>query len=127
MAGASTRFTPLMYSSDSAKTFEADRFDKPADRKQLVRDQEQPSQRYVIAARVQGPVQSAFADGIEGRKDGLKEAQQVNLVVVADTDLLSDRMWLEMQDINGRPATRPWADNASFVLNTWTTSLARTP
>lgn len=118
VAGASTRFTPLMYSSDSAKAFEADRFDKPADRKQMLRDQEQPSQRYVIAARVQGPVRTAFADGIEGRKDGLKEAQQVNLVVVADTDLLSDRMWLEMQDVNGRPAARPWADNASFVLNT---------
>ncbi|WP_338805493.1 Gldg family protein [Pseudomonas chlororaphis] len=118
LAGASTRFAPLMYSSDSAKAFEAERFGKPADRKQMLRDQAQPSQRYVVAARVQGPVKTAFADGIEGHKDGLKEAQQVNLVVVADTDLLSDRMWLDMQDVNGRPAVRPWADNASFVLNT---------
>ncbi|OLF54261.1 GldG family protein [Pseudomonas chlororaphis] len=119
VAGASSRFTPLMYSSDSAKAFDADGFDKPADRQQTQRNQELPSQRYVLAARVQGPVQSAFAEGIEGRKDGLKQAEQVNLVVVADSDLLSDRMWLEIrQDASGRQSPQPWSDNMSFVLNT---------
>lgn len=117
LAGASTQFTALLSTSDSAKPFEADRFDKPADQQQALRDLAQPGQRYVIAARVQGPVKSAFAEGIDGRKDGLKQAQQVNLLVVADTDLLSDRMWLGTEDINGRTAPRPWADNASFVLN----------
>ncbi|MGE7955863.1 GldG family protein [Pseudomonas sp. NPDC089530] len=117
VAGASTRFTPLMYSSDSAKPFEAERFDKPADPQQVLRDLAQPGQRYVIAARIQGPVQSAFAEGIEGRKDGLKQVEQVNLVVVADTDLLSDRLWLDVQESNGRQVPRPWADNGSFVLN----------
>ena len=39
------------------------------------------------------------------------------MIVVADTDLLSDRMWVQVQDFFGQRIPQPWADNASFVIN----------
>ncbi len=115
--GATTRFTPLMHSSDYAMPLDVSRFEKTVDLDRLMQEFPLHSQRYVTAARIQGPARSAFADGIDGHRDGLKQTQQINVIVVADTDLLSDRMWLHIQDFNGRPIPQPWTDNASFVIN----------
>ena len=62
-------------------------------------------------------MQSAYPDGIEGRKDGLKQADNINVIVVADTDLLTDRMWVRVQDFFGQRIPQPWADNAGFAIN----------
>ncbi|MFJ2362217.1 GldG family protein [Pseudomonas sp. NPDC087697] len=117
LEGATTQFMPLMHSSDYAMPMEVSRFEKTVDPDRLMQELPLRSPRYVMAARVQGPAKSAFADGIEGHRNGLKQAQQINVIVVADTDLLSDRMWLQTQDANGRPVQLPWTDNASFVIN----------
>jgi len=66
---------------------------------------------------VQGPAQSAFPEGIEGRKDGLQQTDNINVIVVADTDMLSDRMWVQVQDFFGQRVPQPWADNGAFVIN----------
>lgn len=115
--GATTQFTPLMHSSDYAMPLEVGRFEKTVDLDRLMQELPLHSQRYVTAARIQGPVKSAFADGIEGHRNGLKQTSQINVIVVADTDLLSDRMWLQIQDLDGRAMPHPWTDNASFVIN----------
>ncbi|WP_192557915.1 GldG family protein [Pseudomonas allokribbensis] len=115
--GATTRFTPLMHSSNYAMPLEVNRFEKTVDLDRLMQELAPHSQRYVTAARIQGPATSAFADGIEGHRNGLKQAQQINVIAVADTDLLSDRMWLQTQDSNGSAVRHPWTDNANFVLN----------
>ncbi|MGV8442238.1 Gldg family protein, partial [Pseudomonas aeruginosa] len=60
--------------------------------------------RHTLAARIQGPAKSAFAEGFEGHREGLKEARNINVIVVADTDLLSDRMWVQVQDFFGQRA-----------------------
>ncbi len=59
---------------------------------------EPTGERYVLAARISGPATTAFADGIEGREKGLQSAENINVIVVADTDMLSDRMWVQVQD-----------------------------
>jgi ABC-type uncharacterized transport system involved in gliding motility auxiliary subunit len=74
-------------------------------------------ERYALAARIQGPARSAYPNGIEGRKDGLPGADNINVIAVADSDLLSDRMWVQVQDFYGQRLPQPWADNASFVIN----------
>ncbi|MHB1372249.1 MAG: Gldg family protein, partial [Pseudomonadaceae bacterium] len=68
-------------------------------------------------ARIQGPAKTAFPNGIEGRKDGLAESERINVIVIADTDLLSDRMWVQVQDFFGQRVPQPWADNGAFVIN----------
>ncbi|MBK5408869.1 Gldg family protein [Pseudomonas sp. TH34] len=114
---ATTNFIPLMRSSDVAMAFDTARFDSQNASAEVMRELTPHSEPRVIAARIQGAVQSAFPSGIDGHRDGLKQAQEINLIVVADTDLLSDRMWVELEEVDGRPAPRPWADNAFFVIN----------
>ncbi|WP_313339221.1 GldG family protein [Stutzerimonas nitrititolerans] len=117
LEGASTRFTPLMQSSGFAMPIEAGRFATLQNPEELLRGLEPTGERYTLAARIQGPAQSAYPNGIEGRKDGLKESDSINVIVVADTDLLSDRMWVQVQDFFGQRFPQPWADNGSFVIN----------
>jgi ABC-type uncharacterized transport system involved in gliding motility auxiliary subunit len=87
---------------------------------------------YVIAARLSGALTSAFADGPPARTVPLTSAERsenperaqlmtsptpVKLVLVADSDLLQDRMWLRVQRFFGREVPRPFAGNATFVVN----------
>ncbi|MGP0170552.1 GldG family protein [Pseudomonas sp. NCHU5208] len=115
--GAKTHFTPLMQSSEYAMPFDVKRFAMLSNPEELIRDLEPTGERYAIAARIDGPAKSAYPDGIEGHKDGLKQADNINVIAVADTDILSDRMWVQVQDFFGQRIPQPWADNGSFTVN----------
>ncbi len=117
LEGAKTRFTPLLHSSEYAMPMDAQRLAMLRDPQELLRELEPTGERYVLAARVSGPVQTAFPAGIEGQKGGLQSAESINLIVVADTDLLSDRMWVQVQDFFGQRVPQPFADNAGFAIN----------
>ena len=43
--------------------------------------------------------------------------QPINIVVVADTDLLDDRFWVQSQDFFGQRVLIPTANNGDFVAN----------
>lgn len=62
---------------------------------------------HVIAARIEGPSYSVFPDGINGLPPGLQKAANIHVVVVADTDMLMDKVNNSAPD-----------GNALFVLNT---------
>ncbi|BAN50282.1 Gldg family protein [Metapseudomonas resinovorans] len=115
--GAKTHFLPLIQSSEYSMPFDVQRFTMLADPEELIRELEPTGERYTVAARISGPAQTAFPEGIEGQKDGLKAADNINVIAVADTDLLSDRMWVQVQDFFGQRVPQPWADNAGFAIN----------
>ena len=117
LPGAATRFVPLLQSSGYAMPMDVQRFDNLANPESLFRDLKPSGDRYTLAARISGPASSAFPQGIEGIKDGLRSADNINVIVVADTDLLSDRMWVQVQDFFGQRIPQPWADNATFAIN----------
>lgn len=117
LENATTRFTPLIQSSTYAMPIEAQRFATLENPEVLLRDLEPTGERYTLVARIQGPAHSAYPDGIEGRKDGLKDSASINVIAVADTDLLADRMWVQVQDFFGQRMPQPWADNGTFVVN----------
>ncbi|SDS56821.1 GldG family protein [Pseudomonas oryzae] len=117
LEGAKTRFTPLLHSSEYAMPMDAQRLAGLRDPQELLRDLEPTGERYVLAARISGPAQSAYPRGIEGQKDGLQQADSINVIVVADTDLLADRMWVQVQEFFGQRIPQPFADNAGFAIN----------
>ena len=41
----------------------------------------------------------------------------MHVIVVADTDLLSDLLWVRTDDLFGQRYRTPWASNGDFVLN----------
>jgi ABC-type uncharacterized transport system involved in gliding motility auxiliary subunit len=54
----------------------------------------------------------------EGVKAALRRSvQPINLVVVADTDMLDDRFWAQTEDFFGRQVVVPVANNGDFVAN----------
>src|SRR6202008_808915 len=46
-----------------------------------------------------------------------QSAKPINVVVVADTDMLDDRFWLEKQEFFGQRLLVPTANNGDFVAN----------
>jgi ABC-type uncharacterized transport system involved in gliding motility auxiliary subunit len=78
----------------------------------------------VIAARVSGNVHTAFPGGPPagvtlppGQLDLKASAKPINLVVFADTDLLSDYLWVREQNFFGQRMTQAWASNGDLVQN----------
>ena len=117
--GAGTSFTPLVRSSSQAMAIPADKVRLYPDPFALLRDYQSGGKELVMAARVSGPLKSAFGDaapaGVETGTAHLKEsAQPAQIIVVADTDLLDDRNWLSMM---GQQVAVPVADNANLVAN----------
>jgi ABC-type uncharacterized transport system involved in gliding motility auxiliary subunit len=82
---------------------------------------------YVIAARVSGQLHSAFtgpppeAAGATRPKDFpayiAATTAPAQMVVVADSDILANRFWVQTQDFFGQTQTTPFSDNGAFVAN----------
>jgi ABC-type uncharacterized transport system involved in gliding motility auxiliary subunit len=71
---------------------------------------------FVLAARFTGPLTTAFPDR-KGEKHLAKSAEPVNIIVVADTDVLTDRLWVQVSDFLGQPVFNAFASNGDFVYN----------
>ncbi len=109
-------FTALLQSSRQASTFDGARFAQQDAFDAMLSEATTRGRQNVIAARIEGPAYSAFPDGLNGQKATLQKAANIHVVVVADTDLLSDRVWLAARNANGQQARLP--GNARFVFNT---------
>lgn len=46
-----------------------------------------------------------------------RSVKPINVIVVADTDMLTDPLWVQSQDFFGRSVASPFADNGDFVVN----------
>ncbi len=132
--GATTTLTPLFQSSPQAMLDDVDKIKMAPDPAGLLASFKPTNERYTLAARIRGPVKTAFPDGPpkEEKKEGapdqppppaptaepLKEAKvPINLIVVADTDLLENRFWVTVQDFFGQQVAVPAAANGDFVVN----------
>ncbi len=115
--GSQTEFTPLLQSTADSALVPSERFTKLQDPEELLQGFAPDAEVYTLAARLSGPAASAFPNGMEGREPGLKQADNINVVLVADTDMLTDRMWVQVQDLFGQRISQPWADNGGLLVN----------
>ncbi|MGP8035483.1 MAG: GldG family protein [Steroidobacteraceae bacterium] len=124
VVGATDKFEPLLQSSTDAALMPVERFRMLFDPATL-RDGFKPTGvRYTLGARVTGNVRSAFPDGppagvtLPAGDTPLKtSAHPLNLVVIADTDLLADYLWVHAQEFFGQRLVQAWASNGDLVLN----------
>jgi len=115
------KFEPLIHTSAQAGLIPAQRLAMLGDPATL-RDGFKPSGEKVIAARVSGTATSAFAAGppagVAAAPNALKaSAKPLNVVVIADTDLLSDFMWVQTRNFFGQMVSQPFANNGELVWN----------
>ena len=118
---AATTFTPLLTTSENAAPIEASRLRFLANPADLQAGFQPTGDRYALAARVQGPATSAFDAPPEGfdAADHRSEAagEGINVILFADTDLLTDRLWVSQQSFFGQTVSNAFADNGTLVVN----------
>jgi gliding motility-associatede transport system auxiliary component len=138
--GASTRFEPLIVSSTDSMLMDAALLEDVTDPSVLFDEFVSEGVSHTIAARVSGVIETAFPDGrpvieeeeVEAAADTeVEEAAEeepvaehiassngeVNILVFADTDLLGDRMWVQVGQFLGQRIPRPFSNNGDMVIN----------
>jgi ABC-type uncharacterized transport system involved in gliding motility auxiliary subunit len=120
-AGSKLKFEPLIHTSKQAGLMPAQRITMMPDPASL-RDGFKPTGEFVVAARISGDAASAFAGGppagVTAAPDALKASSKpLNVVVIADTDLLADFMWVQTRNFFGQTLLQPFANNGEFVWN----------
>lgn len=160
LEGATTTFEPLMRSSTNAMMMDKGLLENVMDPSILFDEFVSADESYVIAARVNGPVASAFPEGrpmpaeepsddtattagtddnpaadtaVDSDADTDTDSGEpvepvtphlansvgpVNIVVFADTDMLSDRMWVQVAQFLGQRIPQPFANNGDLIINT---------
>lgn len=118
---ATSTVTPLMTSSEYGATGGNMVYSMTQDPEQLFSqyDQAQAASQ-ILAVRISGDATSAFDGkpaGNESDAEFIGSTQQLNVILVADTDLLSDRFWVSKANFFGQTIATPFADNGAFVTN----------
>ncbi len=108
---------PLIVSSPAAGMLDALQFQFLIDPSELQKSFSSGSGSSVAAVRLSGSATTGFPDGIDGNPAGVTETDELQVVIVADTDMLSDRLWVQVQDFFGQPIASAFADNGILVNN----------
>ncbi len=118
---ATTSFTRLLSTSDNAGPIDASRLRFLANPEDLQAGFAATGERYAVAARLEGPSGSAFEEAPAGMESvgHLSEAVAggINVILFADTDMLTDRMWVNQQSFFGQIVANAFADNGTLVVN----------
>jgi ABC-type uncharacterized transport system involved in gliding motility auxiliary subunit len=133
-----TELTPLIQSDEAAMKIDASLLSFMPDLGAILRSYKPENEKMMVAARVTGNVKTAFPDGQpkEPAKEGeaksapsidsdekpsqphLSESKDpINVIVVADTDILQDKFWAQVQNFFGQRIGIPTAGNGTFVTN----------
>ena len=106
--------TPLLSSSNYAGGMDAAQFQFLRDPSDLNKTFVPGNEAVSIAVLLSGllPASAVLADPTAG-----DDPIGINLVLVSDTDVLSDRLWVQVQNFFGEPIATAWADNGSFLVN----------
>ena len=140
--GATTTFTPLVTTTPRAARFTTAQVAAvTTDPRELLDEYTPQDQAYTVVARVSGKVSTAFPDGrplpelsedegnepAEGDGSANDEAskaehvsestEDVQIVLVADADMLADRFWVVVQEFLGSRIAVPSAANSTLVVN----------
>ena len=133
--GSETEWTPLAETDDQAMQIEAARLRMMPDVEGLLRDYRPEGETLTLAARLTGKVKTAFPDGRPEAADVdqpgnpgddkaskqpphlAESADPINVIVVADTDMLQDRFWVQVQNFLGQRIGIPTSANNDFVTN----------
>lgn len=127
--GAETQITPLIETSPQAMQVAESKFQFSPNPAALLSDYHPGGKKLMLAVRISGKVKTAFPDGAPkskdenkkdpaGKTDFLKESKEpVNIIAVADTDMLSDKFLVDVQNFFGQRVAVPRSNNGVFVVN----------
>lgn len=111
--GASTRLLPLLSSSEDAAPMPTSKLEFMPDPGELLREFVPQGGRRLLAARLEGLLQSAYP----GEGGVTPSGEAGGIVLIADADFLADRFWVDTRPMQLGMAPMAMTDNGSFVLN----------
>jgi ABC-type uncharacterized transport system involved in gliding motility auxiliary subunit len=114
--GSALELVPLLQSSSEAMLGDAEQMKFMPDPSTLFTTFQPTGDRYVLAGRVHGTFKTAFPER-SGEGHLAESAQEGNVVVVGDTDLLTDRLWVQVQNFLGQRLLNAFANNGDFFIN----------
>lgn len=116
-SGATSKLEPILQSSKQAQPIPVDKIKFSPDPTVLLDGFTPTGVNYVIAGRVTGKAKSAFPDKA-GTPEHLAESTgDIGVLVFADTDFLTNRLWVQTQNFFGQTLLSPFANNADLVSN----------
>jgi ABC-type uncharacterized transport system involved in gliding motility auxiliary subunit len=135
--GNAVDLVPLLRSSTQSAAMPVSQFQFLSDPEALLDEFAPTGESYILAARVEGPLATAFPDGNPAAGDAaetdapdvsnaldapdaapqLQSAESANIILVGDVDLLSDRLWVQVQRFLGQQIVSAFANNGDFVIN----------
>ena len=107
---------PLLQSSAQASLVDVERVKFLPDPSSLFADFTPSGENYVLAGRLTGTAKTAFGERA-GANHLAESKQPVNILLVADTDLISDRLWVQVSNFFGQQIMNAFANNGDFVAN----------
>jgi ABC-type uncharacterized transport system involved in gliding motility auxiliary subunit len=119
LPNATSRLVPLLQSSADAEVVPTQRFvEASSNPSSLLQNYQPQNQNYVIAARLRGPFASAFPEFAKQPGHLTASPSNAEVILVADTDMLTDRLWLDTtQSFLGQPMRTALANNGDFITN----------
>lgn len=134
-----TELSPLIQSDEAAMKIDASRLSFMPDLGGILSSYQPEGEKMIVAARVTGKVKTAFPDGkpkepeqekspnaapssdsddSSSPKPHMAESKDpINVIVVADTDILQDKFWAQVQNFFGQRIGIPTSGNGTFVTN----------
>ena len=113
LPGAQVRLDPLIQSTTEAMVVPAERVREASDPASLYKGYTPDGEHYAIAVRIEGKLPAAFA----GDGPAKTSARKPEVILVGDTDLLSDRLWVLPSSTEGQALMSPFANNGDFFVN----------
>ncbi len=119
---AAPRLTPLIRTTAEGGTVPVDAIRAETDVRTLPDRFGAAEAPVTLAARLTGPAVSAFPDGPPDGAAGAAahlaaSRTDLDIVVVADTDLLADTLWAAVAEVDGQPTATAFANNDAFLVN----------
>ncbi len=118
--GAVTRLQPLLRTGPSGGLLQGSLLNYRVASVDLRRYMSTAEEPPILAALVSGPASSAFPASpstASAASEHLESADNINLILAADTDMLTDQYWVQVGNLLGHRFLQQAADNGNFVLN----------
>lgn len=108
---------PLIQFGPYAGPLSTARIQMLSDPEELLRDFTPDGETHAVAVRIMGEAESAFNNSAMAGAGHIAKTDLLNAIVIADTDLLTDRLWVQVQIFFGQRIANPFAGNGDFVIN----------
>ncbi|WP_300618466.1 Gldg family protein [Dokdonella sp.] len=110
------KLIPLIQTTAEATSVPSERLRMLGDPSSLMAGYAPAGSPFVIAARLTGKFRTAFPE--RSGEGVLKESKdEGQIVLVADTDILSDRLWVRITPFFGQQIMNAFANNGDFAVN----------